>query len=211
MNSTGVFSANVTGLSINIIVYFRAKAVGDGTSYGIEKSFYTPVYAVPAVDAYDVSNITSNSATLNGWFGTPVTANGSSGPEIAANVSFQWGVSSRNYIYETTPESINISGIFIANLTGLSANTTYYFRAKAVGEWMGGWMSLGNEWSFTTLPAVIPGDANMDGKVDSLDVTKVERIIVGWDTPTPGADANQDGKINALDITKVERIIARLD
>ena len=52
-----------------------------------------------------------------------------------------------------------------------------------------------------------PGDANKDGNVNSLDITKVERIIVMLDDPTPGADANGDGNINALDITAVELII----
>ena len=56
-----------------------------------------------------------------------------------------------------------------------------------------------------------PGDANGDGVVDTLDITKVERIIGHADAETPGADANQDSFINALDITKVERIIVRLD
>ena len=56
-----------------------------------------------------------------------------------------------------------------------------------------------------------PGDANGDGQVNALDITKVERIIAALDAVTPGADANQDRKINALDITKVERIIAGLD
>ncbi|MBI2860286.1 MAG: hypothetical protein HYX91_02115 [Chloroflexi bacterium] len=59
--------------------------------------------------------------------------------------------------------------------------------------------------------SILPGDANGDGKVNSIDITKVERIIVGLDDATPGADANQDGKINAVDVTKVERIIAGLD
>ena len=58
---------------------------------------------------------------------------------------------------------------------------------------------------------VLPGDANGDGYINALDITKVERIIAGLDTETPGADVNQDGNINALDITKVERIIAGLD
>ena len=58
---------------------------------------------------------------------------------------------------------------------------------------------------------VIPGDANGDGNVNSLDITNAERIIVGLDDETPGADANQDGNFNALDITKIEMIIAGLD
>ncbi len=58
--------------------------------------------------------------------------------------------------------------------------------------------------------SVVPGDANGDGNVNALDITKVERIISGLDAETPGADANQDGNINALDITKIEIIIAGL-
>jgi len=61
------------------------------------------------------------------------------------------------------------------------------------------------------ITSVLPGDANGDGSINALDITKVERIIVGLDTETPGADANQDGNVNALDITKVERIIVGLD
>ncbi len=52
-----------------------------------------------------------------------------------------------------------------------------------------------------------PGDANGDGNVDGLDITKVERIIMGLDDPTPGADANGDDNINTLDITQIELII----
>ncbi|MFC1986365.1 DUF4430 domain-containing protein, partial [Chloroflexota bacterium] len=60
----------------------------------------------------------------------------------------------------------------------------------------------------TVAVSILAGDATSGGSVDANDITKVERIIVGLDAPTPGADANQDGKIDACDITKVERIIA---
>ena len=65
-------------------------------------------------------------------------------------------------------------------------------------------------WSFTTEEesGVDPGDANGDGFVNALDITKVERIVAGLDAETPGADANEDGSVNALDITMVEIIIA---
>jgi len=48
---------------------------------------------------------------------------------------------------------------------------------------------------------VLPGDANGDGVINALDITKVVRIIALLDAPTPGADVNQDGTVNALDIT----------
>lgn len=51
------------------------------------------------------------------------------------------------------------------------------------------------------------GDANKDGNVNSLDITKTERIIMLMDVQTPGSDANGDGNVNALDITRTELII----
>ena len=48
---------------------------------------------------------------------------------------------------------------------------------------------------------VLPGDANGDGVINALDITKVVRIIALLDAQTPGADVNQDGTVNALDIT----------
>jgi hypothetical protein len=65
--------------------------------------------------------------------------------------------------------------------------------------------------TFTVATGVIPGDANGDGVVDILDVTKTERIIAMLDAETPGADANEDGVVDIRDVTKIERIIALLD
>jgi len=62
-----------------------------------------------------------------------------------------------------------------------------------------------------TLGPTLPGDANGDGQLDALDITKVEREIAQLDPLTPGADANEDGSVDAMDITKVERLIAGLD
>jgi len=64
--------------------------------------------------------------------------------------------------------------------------------------------------SFTVQP-VAPGDANGDGTVNVLDITRVERVITALDPETPGSDANGDGTINVLDITRIERVIAGLE
>ena len=64
--------------------------------------------------------------------------------------------------------------------------------------------------SFTIQPTS-PGDANGDGTVDVLDITRVERAIADLDPETSGSDANQDGVVNVLDITRIERIIVGLD
>jgi clostripain len=61
------------------------------------------------------------------------------------------------------------------------------------------------------ITSALPGDANGDGAVNAMDITKIERMIAGMDIETAGADANGDGNVNAMDITKIERIIAGLD
>jgi len=62
-----------------------------------------------------------------------------------------------------------------------------------------------------TVQAVAPGDANGDGTVNVLDITRVERVITALDPETSGSDANQDGVVNVLDITRIERVIAGLE
>ena len=55
------------------------------------------------------------------------------------------------------------------------------------------------------------GAANGDGKVNIIDVTKVERVILGLDPITVASDANNDGKVNIGDVTWIERIILGLE
>ena len=61
------------------------------------------------------------------------------------------------------------------------------------------------------VPPTIPGDANGDGKVNILDMTRVARMILLLDPETPGADAKPDGFVNVLDMAKIARIILQLD
>jgi len=53
----------------------------------------------------------------------------------------------------------------------------------------------------------IYGNANMDDKIDSSDVTYLQQIIDGSKTQTAFADANKDGTVDANDITQVNAII----
>jgi len=82
--------------------------------------------AAPSVTTNDASGITGNSATLNGNLDNLGTA-----PTV--NVSFEWG-KTVSYGNSTTPESKNTTGAFSFALGSLSPNTTYHFRAKAIGD-----------------------------------------------------------------------------
>lgn len=54
------------------------------------------------------------------------------------------------------------------------------------------------------------GDANEDGALNAIDITKLERQIVGLDALSSNSDVNQDGKVNAIDITWLEMGIGGL-
>jgi hypothetical protein len=81
------------------------------------------------------------------------------------------------------------------------------------GKWVRGGYPPGSGYVYQPLrlPCCIPGDANGDGVVDTGDITKVKRIIMEFDDPTPCADANQDGVIDTGDITKIKLIIMGID
>jgi len=131
--------------------------------------------------AMDESTITTSSFTL------------SNGGVVSGTVSYDSGT----YTATFTPTA------------KLDSNTTYTVTLSTAITSAGGVaLASAYSWSFTT---VFAGDANQDGSVNALDITKTERIAAGLDAQTPGADANQDGNINALDITKTERIAAGLD
>ena len=132
-------------------------------------------------EAMDSSSITTSSFTLD---------------SVAGSVSYDSGT----YTATFTPS---------ANLEGSTAYTATL--STAITDVAGNPLAAAYSWSFTTVQTVIPGDATGDGVVDSRDVTKVERIIVGLDTETPGADATQDGVVDSRDVTKIERIIVGLD
>ncbi|MBN2238494.1 MAG: carboxypeptidase regulatory-like domain-containing protein [Dehalococcoidales bacterium] len=70
---------------------------------------------------------------------------------------------------------------------------------------------IGATWLNNSINTVVqPGDANGDGVINIFDITRIARIILELDPPTPGADANRDGSINVLDMTVVARIILQI-
>jgi iron complex transport system substrate-binding protein len=55
----------------------------------------------------------------------------------------------------------------------------------------------------------IYGNANMDDKVDSSDVTYLQQIIGGSKTVTQFADTNMDGTVDANDVTQLNALLDR--
>lgn len=142
----GNFSSEITNLTADTTYYYRAYATNIlGVSYGDIKSFKTTSSSggtLAIVTTTTASLITSTSATVGG----EVTGEGGS------------SVTSRGVCYSTSPnpdvtgtKTSNGSGngTFTGSLTGLQANTRYFYRAYATN---GTGTSYGSEKEFTTLP-----------------------------------------------------------
>jgi len=240
MTSTGPFSFPLTGLSPNTTYHFRAKAVGNGTSYGLDKSFTTSGAGAVTVSINAPAEVAPNSDFTANVAISQVDNLDAASYNISVDDSILRLDNVTNGQIDTTTIPVDIwneispgTYTIIQNVPGLAgvdgSGTLAVLHFHVVGtecqtspiDLSNG--TLGNNLA-QQIPAtwvddsvhvstsgVLPGDANGDGVVNNLDITKIERIIVGLDAETPGADANQDGVVNNLDITKVERIIVGLD
>jgi tetratricopeptide (TPR) repeat protein len=138
-------AATINGLAVSTTYHFRIVATnGAGTRYGADRTFTTLSATGPPVVITGLPrNVTSSSATLNG----SVDPHG-----ITTNVHFQYGTTN-SYGHTTTIQgkSGNAYQNVAANISGLSASTTYHFRI--VGTNTSG-TTYGSDRTFTTYSAL---------------------------------------------------------
>ena len=141
-NTTQNVSAEITGLTPNTTYHFRLVGTNNrGTTVGSDRTFTTSsVTGPPVVATSAATNIASFSAKLNG----SVDPNG-----LTTSVYFQYGTTT-GYGLTTAPQShtgntsLNIS----ANVSGLTAITTYHFRIVSTNS---AGTRYGSDRTFTTL------------------------------------------------------------
>jgi hypothetical protein len=140
-NSAVPVLANITALTPNTLYHFRCVGIGSGTTNGNDMTFTTP-NAPPTVVTTAATNISYNTATLNGT----VNPNGAS-----STVSFDYGLT---VAYGTTvtgsPSPVNgTSPVAVSvNIGALTPGTLYHFRVNGTNA---GGTTNGNDMTFTTL------------------------------------------------------------
>jgi hypothetical protein len=150
--------------------------------------------ASPAVTTGAASNVTNTSATLSG----NLTTVGSAG---SAAVSFEWGTTT-TYGQTTTPLTKSAISSFSTDITGLTANTLYHFRAKATD---GTSTVYGADQTFTAHqpPAVSTSAASnittttatLNGSLDSMGSSSSVTVSFDWGiNNTYGYSAGTDVK-----------------
>jgi phosphodiesterase/alkaline phosphatase D-like protein len=142
LNLGNALSRSVTGLSPSTTYYYRVRAYnGNGTSGNsnvVSVTTLTPT-GLPVVITNPATLVTSHSARLNGT----VNPHG-----LSTTVYFQYGRST-NY-GSRTPNQTKTGNTYqnvLANISGLSAGTTYHFRM--VGTNTAG-TRYGGDRTFTT-------------------------------------------------------------
>ena len=149
---TGSFTSNIPGLAEGTTYYVRAYATNSkGTAYGEEKSFTTEAY-FPTITTTNVSAIMTTSAVCGG----SVTSDG--GAAVTTR-GVCWSTSPNPTINNSKTTNGTGTGSFTSNITGLTANTTYYVRAYATNN-IG--TAYGEEKSFTTATGTINGHDYVD-------------------------------------------------
>ncbi|MEO8637674.1 MAG: hypothetical protein ABI430_02105 [Candidatus Taylorbacteria bacterium] len=127
---TASFLQNITGLQQNTTYYFRAYAINpSGTSYGSILSTATLAPSGSFLTTQAASSVTQTTATLNGVITD-------TGGEDATESGFAYGTSADlSTVIATSTLGAQIgTASFSENLTGLTPNTLYYFRAYAVNS-----------------------------------------------------------------------------
>ena len=121
-------AANTSGLAASTTYHFRIVATNNaGTRYGADRTFTTlSATGPPVVITSPATNVTSSSATLNG----SVDPHG-----LTTNVHFQYGTTT-SYGHTTANQSKtgNTYQNVSANISGLTASTTYHFRIMATNS-----------------------------------------------------------------------------
>lgn len=191
----GNFSATLTGLTGNTVYYFRSFAsnsVGDDWAPLSETFTTLPDPEFPEVENRPATSVGVNGATLNG----ELLTNGN-GAETA-NLTIYWGLTDGGTdtgAWDNTADAGTLTspGGFSANLTGLTENTLYYYRAYASN-------STGPDWApetatfATTLPPVDVISLNFvraSNGATAMDVIDVAGVVpvANWNN-TSQANAN---------------------
>ena len=147
----GSFNVTLPSLTSLTTYYVRAYATnGNGTSVGIVLSFTTnntdpPV--TPTVTTNSISNITDNTADVNG----NVVNNGNS---IITARGVCWSLSSNPTISDPKTTEAGDTGTFNTTMIGLLPNTTYHVRIYATNS--AALTGYGVDMSFTTILSAPP-------------------------------------------------------
>ena len=151
---TGNFTSSITGLTPGTTYYVRAYATNsEGIAYGSEVSFSSNPVLLATLTTTTATSITQTTAVSGG----NITSDG--GGAITAR-GVCWGTATAPLATGFHTTETGTTDTFTSNITGLTANTKYYYRAYAINS---AGTAYGDEKFFTTEPVKTVTD--IDGNI----------------------------------------------
>lgn len=171
---SGAFSQSISGLSPNSSYFFTARATNaSGTSWAATSQSFDTAAALATISQSAATAITINSASL------PISVDSTGGN--APTVTIFYGTSDGGIDAAVWSNSLALgtqTGAATGNATVLTANTTYYFRARAVNSAGSSWSAASS--SFSTLAITPPAISNSA----PLAVSGTNALLAGQVTAT---------------------------
>jgi len=193
---SGPMTANVSGLLPSTAYYFRAFAQNSAGMAWAPASlgFTTTAVVVPIVENRSAEGITGTSANLRG----EITATGTSTP----TVTIFYGLADGGTNPAAWTFSANMgpqTGEFTRFVSGLSPNTSYFFRCRAVSPAGTAWAAASDTFTTTGL---VPSTAVINEfHYNSLDPTSFEEFIELHNPGDTAIDLSGWTISNAVDFT----------
>ena len=173
----------------------------------------------------------ADSGNPNNWLKTiSVTGNSTTSVNYVTEYTYTFAASVTSVTVSATTVNANakISGtgtynlqpgtnILYVDVTAQNGAVKNYIIKLVRGDANAGTITLNSEVQTGVETPIIPpststtGDVNGDGNISTLDIIKIQRIIVGLDINDVRADVNGDGQVSALDIIKIQRHIVGLE
>lgn len=176
MNDGDSFDYDLSDLDTDTKYYFKAYATNDaGTTYGTVKYFTTDDSGTPTLTTKTATDVGDDTATLNALVG-------SAGNDDITEYGFYYGTSSScSSKKKVGTTDVSDDDTYDYTLSGLSADTKYYFKAYAKNsdgtaygsvQYFTTDASSGSEPSVTTNTPTLSGtNAILSGQVSSSDTT----------------------------------------
>ena len=151
---TGAYSGSVSGLTAGTTYYFSARGTnGAGDSWALAAESFETTPLPPVVANIAANNISATGASV----GADVSATGGEPPAV----TIYYGTTDGGTAAGNWASSVSLgsgTGSLSTDLTGLTADTPYFFRAFAQNAGGGTWAASSS--SFTTLAVSLPVVAN---------------------------------------------------
>lgn len=202
------FTFEITNLAVNTNYYYRAYVISNGvTTYANTLSFRTLAITQPTITTDAASNISINSAKLQGTVTTKGTFN-------ISEYGICWSSTNTN---PTTADAkstktgniTTFPSVFTVDATNLSVNTTFNYRAYVISN---GVTTYGNTLSFKTLAVTLPSvktdavilvfinSAKLQGIVEVKGSYEISEHGICWSSrnSVPTITDSKAGKTNSL-------------